>query len=325
MLYGALDNDDMFMYVGGLAAAIRSIDGKSPEVVVTNTRDPGKPEMTSIDKFIGTEFRSRYVNPTWIEGMKKEGYAGAGAMREFVEYLWGWNATVPETVDAAMWKETFDVYVEDKHHLDMKDFFEQKSPYAYQDMAGRMVETVRKGYWDADPATKKKLLAEYIDSVNQHGASGAEVTTGNARLSKYVIDQAKAAGIPVPAIEGFQRAMERAMGGTVAATARATETFVRQNEATSTATPEGQLSEVAGTAANALAPGRTTAHSRLQGYLMEEKKSSSRGSRLRPSAPWDTSGWAGAGVMMPVLACLVAWRWRQKRSLATPSDAPPAA
>ncbi len=61
---GQLDNDDMFMYVGGLAAAVRNIDGKSPEIVVTNTRDPGNPEMTSIDKFIGTEFRSRYINPT---------------------------------------------------------------------------------------------------------------------------------------------------------------------------------------------------------------------------------------------------------------------
>ena len=87
MLYGALDNDDMFMYMGGLATAIRNIDGteKSPELVITNTRDPGKPEMTSIDKFIGTEFRSRYMNPTWIEGMKKEGYAGAGEMRSFVD------------------------------------------------------------------------------------------------------------------------------------------------------------------------------------------------------------------------------------------------
>ena len=28
MLYGALDNDDMFMYMGGLAAAIRNIDGR---------------------------------------------------------------------------------------------------------------------------------------------------------------------------------------------------------------------------------------------------------------------------------------------------------
>ena len=29
MLYGALDNDDMFMYMGGLATAIRNIDGTS--------------------------------------------------------------------------------------------------------------------------------------------------------------------------------------------------------------------------------------------------------------------------------------------------------
>ena len=194
MLYGALDNDDMFMYMGGLAAAIRNIDGKSPEMVVTNTRDPGKPEMTSMDKFIGTEFRSRYVNPTWIEGMKKEGYAGAGEMRAFVEYLWGWNATTPGVVDDGMWKETFDVYVEDKHKLGMKDFFETKSPYAYQDMAARMVETVRKGYWKADAATQKRLLTEYIDSVNTHGASGAEFTSGNARLSKYVIEQGKRGG-----------------------------------------------------------------------------------------------------------------------------------
>ena len=82
------------MYMGGLAAAVRSIDGASPELIVTNTRDPGRPEMTAIDKFIGAEFRSRYVNPTWIEGMQREGYAGAGEMRAFVEYLWGWDATV---------------------------------------------------------------------------------------------------------------------------------------------------------------------------------------------------------------------------------------
>ena len=52
--------------------------------------------------------------------------------------------------------------LERDRELGTKEFFEQKSPYAYQDMAARMVETVRKGYWDADAATKKKLLSEYI-------------------------------------------------------------------------------------------------------------------------------------------------------------------
>jgi hypothetical protein len=67
--------------------------------------------------------------------------------------------------------------------------------------------------------------------VNAHGASGAELTTGNARLSKYVVEQASAAGVPVPAIEGFQRAMERAMGGSIANAAKVTENFGARNEA----------------------------------------------------------------------------------------------
>ena len=319
MLYGALDNDDMFMYMGGLAAAIRTIDGKSPELVVTNTRDPGKPEMTSVDKFIGMEFRSRYVNPTWIEGMKKEGYAGAGAMREFVEYMWGWNATVPETVDAGMWKETFDTYVEDKKNLGMREFFEKNSPFAYQDMAGRMVETVRKGYWDADEATKTKLLTEYIDSVNQHGASGAEFTTGNPRLSKFVVEQAKAAGIPVPAIEGFQRVMERAMGGSLTGKASEAESFVKRNEAPAQPPAESQSQ------AQPAAPSPTqrvptpegqTAAARLQGYVMEEKDRS-QPTPNAPTALRTSAEWVAAGVTVPVLMGLVAWRWRRRHQIAS--------
>ena len=150
--------------------------------------------MTSIDKFIGTEFRSRYVNPTWIEGMKKEGYAGAGEMKAFVEYLWGWDATAPEVIDDQKWQETFDVYVQDKHKLGMAQFFEKKSPFAYQDMTARMIETVRKGYWKADEATHKKLLEEYVESVNRHGVGCAENTCGNPRLQKYVLDEGRKVG-----------------------------------------------------------------------------------------------------------------------------------
>ncbi len=111
--------------------------------------------MTSLDKFVGREFRSRYVNPVWIKGMQKEGYAGAGAMREFVEYLWGWDATATDVVDDAMWQETFATYVEDKNKLGMKQFFEEKSPFAYQDITARMIETIRKDYWHSPGATMR--------------------------------------------------------------------------------------------------------------------------------------------------------------------------
>ena len=244
MLYGALDNDDMFMYMGGLANAIKNIDGKAPDMVVTNTRNPSKPEMTSMDQFIGQEFRSRYVNPTWIEGMKKEGYAGAGAMREFVEYMWGWDAVASQLIDDAMWKETFDVYVEDKDKLGMKEFFESKSPFAYQDITARMEETIRKGYWKADEATEKKIIEEYLESVNKHGVGCAEHTCGNPRLSKHVMERAKALGIPTPVIDGFQKAMEAAIRQQISQAAKVAEDFVRKNEAAGSAEISSAISQV---------------------------------------------------------------------------------
>jgi len=303
MLYGALDNDDMFMYMGGLATAIRNIDGteKSPELVITNTRDPGKPEMTTIDKFIGNEFRSRYVNPTWIEGMKKEGYAGAGEMRQFVEYLWGWDATVTETVDEVMWQETFGVYVEDKHTLGMQQFFETSSPFAYQDITARMLETVRKGYWKADAATEKKLLEEYVGSVNRHGVGCAEHTCGNPRLQKFVMEEGRRMGIPVPALEGFQKAMEHATEESIQSGAERLDSYVQQNDATLAARLE-----------SVPAPSRIVQE--IEGFVMDQRDASKQ--RMNDTRQTATPNeWQAIAFSLPILGLLLVWRWKRRRSL----------
>ena len=231
MLYGALDNDDFYMYAGGLATAVRNLDGETPEIVVTNTRNPERPQMMPIDEFIGTEFRSRYVNPNWIRGMQKEGYAGAGEMRAFVEYLWGWDATVSETVDDGMWQETFEVYVEDKHGLELERFFDEASPFAYQDLTARMLETVRKGYWQADEETRQRLLEEYLDSVAEHGVACSDHTCGNPRFLHFVAEEALESGIPVPTVDRFLEAMQRVLGRSVEELALDVQTFVTANEA----------------------------------------------------------------------------------------------
>ena len=287
-LYGALDNDDFFMYMGGLAAAVRSIDGKTPDMVVTNTRDPGSPEMTPIDRFLGAEFRSRYVNPTWIEGMQGEGYAGANEMRAFVEYLWGWDATVTDVVDDAMWDETFGVYVEDKHDLEMDAFFDEHSPYAFQDMTGRMVETIRKGYWEADEATRARLLSEYVDSVNTHGVGCAEHTCGNPRLLEYVINEGTRVGVPVPALEQFQSAMEETIGTDIESAARAMEAFVARNES------------------------GTRVTERLEGLRMNEYRSEAP-SQTVPLTTDATRASDAIWVGLPVVVFLLTWSIRRRR------------
>jgi cobaltochelatase CobN len=231
MLYGTLDNDDMFMYMGGLASAIRSLDGKTPELLITDTRDPGKSAMASLDQFIGREFRSRYVNPNWIRGMQQEGYAGAGAMREFVEYLWGWDATATDVVDDAMWQETYETYVVDKAGLGMKDYFERHSPFAFQDMTARMIETVRKDYWRADEETKARLVSEYLDSVTRHGVNCTDVSCGNGRLLRYVMDEAARTGVAAETIESARAAFEQSMGRSIDSAADELEAFARRNDA----------------------------------------------------------------------------------------------
>jgi cobaltochelatase CobN len=294
-LYGALDNDDMFMYMGGLAAAVRRLDGATPEMMITNTRDPGRPEMSSLDQFIGQEFRSRYVNPTWIAGMQKEGYAGAGEMRAFVEYLWGWDATVPAAVDDAMWQQTFEVYVSDKLNLGLKEFFEKNSPFAYQDMTARMIETVRKGYWKADETTRTALLREYVSHVAAHGVNCTEVSCGNPRLLEYVLKNAPAAGVPAPLVAQAREAFEQAMKEKVEAAAQRLAQFAARNDARE-ASADGAAKP---------------ASEQVSGYRMEEERRDADAIRSGESAVpswWRTLAWA-----LPLLAILALWRQRARR------------
>jgi len=305
-LYGALDNDDFYMYMGGLASAVRTLDGESPELVVTNTRDPSNPEMSSIDKFIGTEFRSRYVNPTWIEGMQSEGYAGAGAMREFVEYMWGWDATVSETVDDTMWQETFAVYVEDKYELGMQEFFDEESPFAYQDMTARMIETVRKDYWDADRETLGRLLEEYIASVNRHGVGCSDHTCGNPRLLRYVVEEAIENGVPAPAVEAFVEAMEQAIGDSIETLAAELDQFVAANEA--------QLAERVIPGPEAI-PEESVDSAELQGYMMREiaRDEPTPEESTEVMQPQTIVDWRFLGLVIGLIGVLAVWRVSHRR------------
>lgn len=291
MLYGALDNDDFFMYMGGLAAAIEEVDGNSPELLVTNTRNPSRPEMSSIDKFIGMEFNSRYVNPNWIQGMQAEGYAGARTMVEFVEYLWGWDATVTDVIDDRMWQESFEVYVQDKHELDMDAFFDNNSPYAFQDMSARMIETIRKDYWQADQQTLTELLEALVDSVDQHGISCSDITCGNPRLLEYVLVEGERAGLDGVDLANFRQAVEAAIQANIEELARVAENFAETNDA--------QIQQLFESAAA------------LEGFRMEPLEQQST-TPLAPAPPQTQSQLTTWLLQALVLLGLLFWWWRRR-------------
>ncbi|MEM7100493.1 MAG: cobaltochelatase subunit CobN [Pseudomonadota bacterium] len=230
MLYGGLDNDDFYMYAGGLANAVKTLDGQAPSLVVTNTRNPSSPRMTGIDEFLGTEMRTRYFNPNWIQGMQSEGYAGAGEMRAFVEYLWGWDATVTDTVEDRDWNEVFSTYVQDRHGLELRSFFDEHSPSAYQDMTARMLEVTRKGYWDATEQVRQALAKEFLDSVIRNGFTCSEITCGNPRLLEYLLETAAESGFDQQLLDEFERETESRMQRDIQQAARQDEAFAEANE-----------------------------------------------------------------------------------------------
>ncbi|MFA5074147.1 MAG: cobaltochelatase subunit CobN [Nitrospirota bacterium] len=185
-VYATLDNDDFFQYLGGTALAIRAVDGKTPEVYVSNLANPRAPKQETLEKYMGRELRSRYLNPAWIKVMMHEGYAGARYVNKIFENLWGWQVTVPHAVDGAKWNELYETYVLDRNNLGIKEMFEQaKNMHAYQALVARMLETIRKGYWKPDEKIRETLAKEYAETAEEVGLACCDHTCNNPLLTEF--------------------------------------------------------------------------------------------------------------------------------------------
>ncbi|MEA1965795.1 MAG: cobaltochelatase subunit CobN, partial [Euryarchaeota archaeon] len=188
-LYGMIDNDDFYQYLGGLLLTVRVLTGETPDAYVANLEDVNNLHMTTLEAAFRKELRSRYWNEKWIRAMMEHDYGGAREIMKFVEYMWGWDVTTPEMVTDADWNRIYDVYINDKYEIGADDFLKSENPAAYQSMTARMLEAARKGYWTpSDPDTLKTLVSEYVDSVLKCGELACcHHTCGNLLLDDVYI------------------------------------------------------------------------------------------------------------------------------------------
>lgn len=194
-LYGLLTSDDPFQYLGGLSLAVRHLDGKSPQLYISNLRDANNSRTETIQKFMAKELRNRSFHPRWIEEMKTEGYSGALAMLDNLNNFWGWQVTAPESVRNDQWQEFFEVYIEDKYEFELDKWFEQANNHSKVQMLERMLEAVRKDYWQADPETLKKMVSEYVKQASQF-----DYKTSNEKFVEYVTASAQGYGLDTTTI-----------------------------------------------------------------------------------------------------------------------------
>ena len=209
-VYGAIDSDDFYQYLGGTAMAVREVNGKPAETLVTDLSNPKAGETITLERYMGREMRARYLNPKWIEAMLNEGYSGARMIRQVTDNLWGWQVTVPDSVGDAKWQEMFETYVQDRHALGIREKFKAAENLAsYQAMVDRMLTVIEKGYWQASPETiarLKQVQTELVPAVaaeNATIAKRAEAQLGPAPSVTPVANaQATPTAKPTPVVSG---------------------------------------------------------------------------------------------------------------------------
>lgn len=292
-----LDNDDMYGVLGGLSLAVKSQAGKYPEVLVANNQKAQEVTLDDLNKSIGKALRTRYLNPKWIEGMKKEGYAGARLMDKFVEHLWGFQVTTPFAVDKTCWEQIHEVYLTDKYHQGLKDFFDRNNPWALQSISARMLEADRKGYWQAPPEMKKNLAKTYALSVIEKGLACSEHVCNNPKLQRVVTDIISRHGLLTPQqLDRFKAVMAKATGKTQ-----------KEQEAEHNKTREGLTRTIQEIQKDEdiLAKGE---RKKIEGFEMVEQKPQE--TNLTASG----SPWAVLAMVLGLLALFFSgWQWKRQK------------
>ena len=146
-------------YHGGLTAAARSLSGKDVKAYHGDTRNPSDVQVTDLSDEIKRVVRTRLLNPKWIEGMKEHGYRGASEISGKVTKVYGWQATTHE-VDDWIFDDITRTYILDN---EMREFFEEKNPWALEEMGRRLLEAYERDLWDPDPEVLDKLKKHYIE------------------------------------------------------------------------------------------------------------------------------------------------------------------
>ena len=190
-LYGLMDNNDAFDYLGGLSMAVEHLAGQAPENIVSWHNDPSRVRLEPLQQALLAELRGRFLNPAWIKALMQHDYAGARTMgSEFLEYLWGWQVTNPDIIQDSAWEEVKAVYLDDRYDLGIDAFLEQgANVHVKSNMLAIMLVAIQKGFWQADEPTRKALGEAFARLVSEHGLPGSGHTRADHPMFDWLLPQ----------------------------------------------------------------------------------------------------------------------------------------
>lgn len=179
--YDMLSCTDFYNYYGGLIAAATTVRGQAPDSFVGDSSDPRAVITRTTTEEARLVLRSRILNPTWIEGLQRHGYKGAGDASKVLDILIGWDATA-DVVDDGLWDRVARRYALDPG---MQAWFARVNPHALHNIVSKLLDAAQRGLWDADEELREQLQATFleiegrVEDLADHGVEqGAEPERG---------------------------------------------------------------------------------------------------------------------------------------------------
>jgi cobaltochelatase CobN len=168
------DSDDYYQFHGGMIATVRSLTGRQPKTYFGDSSRPDAARVRDLREEALRVYRSRVVNPKWLESIRRHGYKGGLELTTTVDYIFGFDATahvVPDLVYEGLAAEY-------ALSSDIQQFLERSNPWALRAIADRLLEAAERGLWEhPDAATLEGLRAARLKAESFVEARGERART----------------------------------------------------------------------------------------------------------------------------------------------------
>ncbi len=155
-----LDCDDVYEYLGGMNSFVRAYGKADAVTYMGDGSDPKKSKIRDTKEELRYTFRSKVLNPKFINGLKEHGYRGASEMANLTEFTMAWGAT-SDVAEDWMYDGLADKFLLDE---DTREWMKDVNPYAMMNILNRLEEAIERGLWNASDDYKEKLKDLYLEA-----------------------------------------------------------------------------------------------------------------------------------------------------------------
>lgn len=161
--YDMMSCTDFYSYHGGLIAAVRSARGEAPISFAGDSSDPDRVKVRTAAEEAKHVFRSRLLNPKWIQGLMRHGYKGAGDISKAVDVAFGWDAT-SDVVEDYMYERLVQRTAFDPQ---IREWMNEVNPAALFNITEKLLEAIKRGMWKARQETEAELTQIYLEAEGE--------------------------------------------------------------------------------------------------------------------------------------------------------------